>query len=181
MRLLSRIAFAQSLKRWPGAAKHIHVAASAVSAAGVYFGSRHWSKIEDYHEAATIGAGIALFQTALQTYLPQLGWIVADTNADQYAATEKQKQEAGLPNADLTGLFDDPSDPYSVPNQVEASTQHELPPAQGDFDLDALLSEHPEVEAVEIGRADAAPELPGDPDGDLGNLDDLIHNNGMMH
>jgi len=172
VRLLSRIAFAQSLKRWPGAAKHLHVAASAASAAGIYFGSKHWSKIEDYHEAATIGAGIALFQTALQTYLPQLGWIVADVNADQYAATGKKQDQAMLPNADLTGMFEDPM-------FEESPVQAELPPAQGDFDLDAMLNEHPDVEAVEIGRTDAVPEMQDD--GAVDNLDDLIHSNGMMH
>lgn len=170
VRLLSRIAYVQSIKRWPGAAKHAHVAASALGAASVYLGSKYWGKIEDYHEAATIGAGIALFQTALQAYLPQFGWIVADVNPEQYAAA---KERAVLPNADLTGLTD------LGPEFEPAETVAQLP--QGDFDLDAMLGENPNVEAVEIGQMEAVEELPGDPEGGLGNLDDLIHQNGMMH
>lgn len=192
VRLASRIGFAQAVKRWPNAAKHVHAASAAASAAGVFFGTKHWSKVEDYHDAATIGAGIALFQTVVQTYLPQFGWIVSDVNADQYAAKPKQQQQQAP--ADLTNmLLENPDyDPYAdMTPQMPVQQPKQLPaqPAQGDFNLDQFLRENPDVEAAEIGQAPAAPDyegLPGDVDGmsefdNTDDLDDVLHTNGMMH
>lgn len=166
-RFIARAAFSQAIKKWPKGAKHAHVAASAIGAAGVFFGSKYWSKLDDYHEAATIGAGIALIQTAVQTYLPQFGWIVGDVNADQYV----QKKRA-LPPANLDSLMLDAP-----------------PAADSGFDLDALLAENKELEAVPVGQMDPEPELPGDPAGDMGaanrgdeaGLDDLENFNGMLN
>jgi hypothetical protein len=176
-RLLARMAYSQAVKRWPKASEHVHVAASALGAAGVYFGSKHYSKVSDYHEAAAIGAGIALIQTAFQTYLPKFGWIVADVDASQYTA----KRKTTLPPADLNSLL--PSDSAPELNGAVGT---------GDgFDLDMLLLENPEVEAIPIGQSE--PEqievfegLEGgdDPvlafsDGD--DFSDIANHNGMLN
>jgi len=138
-RFASRVAYSQSVKRWPGAAPHLHVAASLVSALGVYYGSKYWSKAEDYHEAAVIGAGIAVLQTAIQTYVPKFGWIVADVRDSDYVSKAPAARPT-LPSADMSSLLLDDGDAG-------------IPDSMGDFDLDALLAEHPDVEAVEIGAA----------------------------
>lgn len=165
-RLLSRMAYAQAVKRFPNASPYVHVAAAALGAAGVYFGTKHWSKAQDYHESASIGAGIALLQTAIQTFVPKFGWIVADVTPDQYVKKAKKKV---LPAADM--------------NQLTAA-----PEATG-FDLDALLEENPDVEAVSIGQMEVDPDLPGDPEGEMGDLGlpdgdafaDLENFNGMLN
>ena len=58
----------------------------------VYFGTRYYEKVEEYHEAATLGAGIAFIQTATQTYLPKFGWIVADVKPEDYAQVQEPKK-----------------------------------------------------------------------------------------
>lgn len=140
-RFISRVAYSQALKRFPKASSHVHVAASALGAAGVYFGSKHWEKVDEYHEAAAIGAGIALLQTTMQTYLPKFGWLVSDVSEDQY--TRKKKVKRTLPEANLDTLLP-PEEPDALP---EASDN------LGAFDLDALLASDNSIEAVEIGQA----------------------------
>jgi hypothetical protein len=168
-RLLSRMVYAQAVKRYPRASTHMHVAASALGATGVYFGSKHWSKIDQYHDAASIGAGIALIQTALQAYLPKFGWVVADVSADQYVKKEKRM----LPDADMNSI---------LPADHEMDALPEPSSNLGDaFDLDALLSSDNSIEAVAIGRAPATEsnfneQMLGDDYGD----DPLEHYNGML-
>lgn len=161
-RLISRMAYSQAIKRWPNGAAYANVIASAIGATGVYFGSKHWSKIADHHEAASIGAGIALLQTAVQTFVPKFGWIVGDVSAEQYVAT-KEKRE--LPDADLDSLL--PSD-----NAPELAA-----PAEDTFSLDALLAERPDMEAVPIGQSEPSVDAGLIEDG----VDDIEHFNGMMH
>jgi hypothetical protein len=167
-RLLSRMAYATALKRFPKGSPYIHIAASALSATGVYFGSKHWSKVDEYHEAASIGAGIAVMQTALQTLAPKLGWIVSDVSADQYVAKAKRE----LPAADMTSI-------------LPAAEAHDALPQGdfGDFDLDALLSEDDSIEAVPIGQAPSTetPEEIADNHMFGGGDDPLEHYNGMMN
>lgn len=181
-RFVSRVAYSQAVKRWPNASKHVYAAASALSAAGVFAGTRYWKRAGDYHEPAVIGAGIALIQTLIQTYLPKFGWIVADVNAEQYGATKKRAP--ALPAADLSTLFD------------ESEPMPELAPApQSSFDLEALLAQEPDLEAVPIGQASPiVPETPtntgaddadffeafGNADG-IGGSDDLENFNGMLN
>lgn len=165
-RLLSRMAYATALKRFPKGSPYIHIAASAISATGVYFGSKHWSKVDEYHEAASIGAGIALMQTALQTLAPKLGWIVSDVSPDQYAKKEKRE----LPAADMTSLL-----PAGEPQEA-------LP--KGDFDLDELLASDDSIEAVPIGQApstETAEEIADNQMFDVNGEDPLEHFNGMMN
>jgi len=169
-RLLSRMAYSQAVKRFPNASDHAHVLASAVGAAGIYFGSKHWQKVDEYHEAATIGAGIALLQAAMQTYLPKFGWVVSDVSADQYSSGKKVKRT--LPDADVTSIL--PPDSHDALPESSAGI--------GDFDLDALLATDDSIEAVQIGQAPPTESesfedaMLGFDDGD----DTLEHYNGML-
>lgn len=86
-RFVARAIYASIVKRWPRLAPHAGVIASLLGAVGVYFGSRHWKRIADYHQAASIGAGIAAVQAVVATYIPYLGWVVSDYNQGQYART----------------------------------------------------------------------------------------------
>lgn len=162
-RFASRMAYSQLVKKYPDASKHIQVAASALGAAGVYFGTRYWKKVDDYHEAASIGAGIALLQTAVQAWFPKYGWIVSDANAEQYGAKKKRE----LPDADMTTL-------------LPAAPEHELGPApEANFDIDAFLADHSELEAVPIGQAPAVEEPEADDDMSFDD-DDLENYNGLL-
>jgi hypothetical protein len=168
-RLFSRIAYSQSVKRWPNASKHVHFLSSILGAAGVYFGSKYWKKADDYHEAATIGAGIAVLQAGIQNYLPKFGWVVSDVAIDQYGA----KKGKELPTADLTSI-------------LPANPQGEIGPAPtGDFDLDEFLSANDGIEAVAIGQAPPV-ESEGNDDGlfnpgVFSNDDNLENYNGLMN
>ncbi len=164
-RLLSRMVYSQAVKKFPNASAHFHFAASVMGASGVYFGSKYWSKVDDYHEAASIGAGIALIQTGIQTYMPKFGWVVSDVSPEQYT-----KKKAVLPPADMNSLLPDDQD--------------SLPPASaalGDFDLDALLAGDNSIEAIEVGQAPPIEEPAGFVSGgdDFGE-DSLEHYNGML-
>jgi len=77
-RLLSRAATTQLSKKFPGFAKHTGIVAGLLGVAGVYLVTRYWDRVSKYHESATVGAGVALLQGALQTYLPRYGWVVSD-------------------------------------------------------------------------------------------------------
>jgi hypothetical protein len=137
-RLLARMVFAQVSKRFPGFAKHAHVLASAAAAGGVYLGTRYVERAAEHHEAATIGAGIAVLQSAFQTYAPaRYSFVTADVNQGDYA-----KKKA---------------------------------PPSGDLDLDQLLLENPDLDAVEVGRAEPV-EDPNCDDGldDLDDIDNLL-------
>lgn len=140
-RLVSRIAYSQAVKRSPKASNYVHLAASALGAVGVYFGSKHVEKTSKYHEAAAIGAGIALGQAALQTFAPKFGWIVSDVNEEQYAKKQPKKQ---LPSANLNDLLP-PDDSMALPEATGGV-------GEGEFDLDQLLAADDSIEAVAIGQ-----------------------------
>lgn len=103
-RFVARVAYTQAAKRGMKAAKHIGAGASAVAALAAFFASRHWDKLEEHHEAITIGAGIGAAQTVLQTYLPQYAWIVSDVRAEELpdGAIEKMLRENDLEEVPLS-------------------------------------------------------------------------------
>jgi hypothetical protein len=163
-RFLMRAAYSQAIKRWPRFAKHIGVLTSAVGATGVYFGTKHWEKAEDYHYSATIGAGIAVLQSAIQTYVPGLGWIVSDMDPSQYAP--KQLPEASVDDLSAFGI-DDPEPEMTSP-QI-ASNLDRLLAANNDFE--AVPFDTPVDEPVPA----SVPDIPEFAD------DDLEHYNGMLN
>jgi len=135
-RLISRVAYSQAVKKWPKASKHIHFASSAITGLGIFFGSKYSKKTKDYQEELIIGSGIAILQSALQTYMPKFGWVVSDVDPSQYGVKNKKQ----LPAANIMSIL-----------PADAEPQAELPAAG--FDLDAFLAENNEVEAVPIGQA----------------------------
>lgn len=166
-RLVSRVAYAQAIKKFPNHASHAAVVASVASTAAAYYGTSKWDKIADYHDEITIGAGIALFQQVVQTYLPQYSWIVGDLSADQYkSASQKAKEDAAKNQSQIVSSVPSlPGIPDEVPDQPrrrgpemgsegeladilaeagfeESDTVGQLPPAAGpdfeDLDLDGL-------------------------------------------
>ena len=165
-RLLARMAYSQAVKRYPRASEHVHVAMSALGAAGVYFGTKHWSRVDDYHEAATIGAGIALIQTAMQTYLPKFGWIVADVNASQYV------KKRPLPAANLDSLLPDDSAPELMAPALASDDS---------FDVDQLLLSNPDIEAVEIGRGEPEAIEVYSTESPVDDFSDIESHNGMLN
>jgi hypothetical protein len=165
-RFLMRAAYSQAVKRWPKLAKHIGVLTSAVGATGVYFGTKYWEKAEDYHYSATIGAGIAVLQSVLQTYVPGLGWIVSDMDPSQY--TPK------LPEAEVDDLaafgIDDP-EPQMTSPQITSNLDRLLA-ANNDFE--AVPFDTPAHEATPAPAPDV-PDIPEFAD------DDLEHFNPMLN
>jgi hypothetical protein len=170
-RFIARMAYSQAVKKFPGGAKHAAFAASAAGAAGAFFGSKHWGKVEDYHDEITIGAGIALAQSFVQSYIPQYGWIVGDLDESQYKKTAQKAPQAAA--ADLSALPLPPGVPETVP---------ELPPTS-DFDLDALLAEHGLEEGEQLGVLAPAGGMgdSGDGLGDYSDVHEETLDGGMFH
>jgi hypothetical protein len=172
-RFLTRMAFAQAVKKFPKNANHAALVASAASAAGIWFGSQKWDKVSDYHEEISIGAGIALAQTAIHTLLPQYAWIVGDLDAAQYAPKkEEPKMISSVPS--LPGV------PDMVPDEPVAT-------GASDMDFEALLAEHNLEEGDQIGQlpaTNAGGNLVDDLDLDsfgLGSLGDYSESHDRMH
>ena len=153
-RFLSRAVYSQVVKKRPQLAEHAYVVAAAVGAAGAYFGSKKWAKVADYHEAISIGAGIALLQTAVQTYIPKFGWIVGDVSASQYV--KAAAKPAAIANLDLgAALGEYEEDLGSVAaelGEVEAYSSG----SETDFDLDSFLADNDDVEAIPLSLPEAA-------------------------
>jgi hypothetical protein len=166
-KLIGRMAYSQIIKKFPKFAKHGGVLASAAGAAAAYLGSKHWDKVAEHHDAITIGAGIAVLQSAARTYAPKkYAWIVSDYSEDQYKS--KGKVTIAPPEEDFT-----------------APVLPDAPEAISDFDLDRLLAENTELEAVPIGQAppvieDKEPGTLYAADNDA-TSDDLEHYNGMLN
>lgn len=116
-RFVARVAYTQAVKRGMKAAKHIGAGASAVAAVAAFFTSRHWDKLEEHHEAITIGAGIGAAQTVLQTYLPQYAWIVSDVKPEDAVVSESAIQKM-LRENDLEEV---PLRSSSAPAQIKAA------------------------------------------------------------
>lgn len=168
-RFAMRMMYSQAVKRWPQLAQHLGVLTSAVTATGVYFGTRYWDRAEEYNQSATIGAGIAVLQSIIQTYVPKLGWIVSDMDPSQYAP--KALPEANLDDLSAFGIDDSIETP-----QIASS-------------LDRLLAEDNNLEMVPYGdtAATEAPVAAGDfndahefATGD-GDDDDIENFNGMLN
>lgn len=81
-RFATRVASTQIAKKWPSMAKHAGAIASVGSFLAAWYLGNRVKLVEKYHMAVVAGAGIATGQTLIQTYLPKLGWVVADANPD---------------------------------------------------------------------------------------------------
>ncbi len=106
VRLGSRGAVMLAQKKYPKLAKHASPVGAALGAASAWLASRYWDKFADYHDAVTVGAGVALAQSVITTYLPQFAWVVSDVGASP-AAPSRQIASPSPSDADLQRLLDD--------------------------------------------------------------------------
>jgi hypothetical protein len=102
-RLTTRIVSVQLAKRAPTYAKHAGVASSLATFLAAVLLAKRWKHTEKYADALAFGSGLALLQTVIQTYIPGLGWIVADCSPEVAAAA----QPAAVAPASQGGLLDD--------------------------------------------------------------------------
>lgn len=103
-RVTARGAASLAQKKYPKLAKHAAPIGSAIGAVGAWLASRYWEKAADYHDAVTVGAGVALAQSVIQTYLPQFAWVVSDLGAPR--GVSQQQIGPQVSDAELQRLLD---------------------------------------------------------------------------
>lgn len=103
-RLASRIVSVQVAKKKPTWAKHAGVATGVLAFAAAYFLAKRWKHTAKYQHELQLGTFVALAQTAIQTYLPKLGWILADATPEQVEAAQGAQ---ALPVPAATGILDE--------------------------------------------------------------------------
>ena len=151
---ISHIVTLQVAKRWPKATKIAHIAATAAGAAGVYFGTKHIRQLEGYHDAAVIGAGVALAQVVAQTLAPaKYAWLISDPQIDVEVQRKKamraSQSNAVLPAApemdEIDMLIAESSNtaPIPVGHIPELELGTEPMPAIDDDDIGGDLIEFP--------------------------------------
>lgn len=88
-RMATRITALQIAKRWPRFAPHAGVAASGASFLAAWLLAHRVKFLERFHTPIVVGAGIALLQTAVQTWIPRLGWMVSDATPEIAVASQQ--------------------------------------------------------------------------------------------
>jgi hypothetical protein len=84
-RLISRMMTLAIHKKWPGAARHAGAISAIASFAGAAWGAHKIKSIEKYADGLVIGAGVGAAATILQTYVPKLGWMMAEVGTTELA------------------------------------------------------------------------------------------------
>ncbi len=146
VRFFARMVFSQVIKKYPHIAQHTGAAASLIAAVAAYFTSKHWKKLSPQHEAIAIGAGIALLQSVITTYVPKLGWVVSDYKAEEYTSKSALPITGGAEatsDFDLDALLASDSDLEAVPLMAPHIEEQGL----GDFS-DAHLDDAPQFDNV---------------------------------
>jgi len=140
-RFLSRIVYSLVLKKRPKLAGHALVGTSALATVLTYFVTRYWQRVSDYHEYASLGSGVAFVQTAVQTYVPRLGWVVSDVRPEQYASAKEMTVEA-TGGFDLDDLLEGNPDIEAVElGALPEPGEDDLPSwSVGDFDENTAVS-----------------------------------------
>ena len=105
----SRLAYAQTIKRFPKVANHAKALTPVAAAFGVHFGSKYWSKSAEYTEEITIGASVAAVQAIVQTYLPKFAWLISDVQASEYQAPAVKMPSTASSSVDLFEEFEEMS------------------------------------------------------------------------
>lgn len=77
-RFTTRMVTLAIAKKWPKLAHHAGAIASVGVFAGGYYGAHKISALSKYHEGIMLGTGVATMATLLQTYVPAMGWIIAE-------------------------------------------------------------------------------------------------------
>lgn len=157
-RFVTRAVSLQVAKRSEKWAKHAGVAGGLVTFLAATFLARRWKVTEKYQTELQVGAGMALAQTIVQTYLPQLGWIVSDCNPQLPSATAATAEQSAAASPQSTGFLPDDEDddayPYndaydhgrfSKPPQP-AAPRAAAPPPPEDESVDDMLADLDDVD-----------------------------------
>jgi hypothetical protein len=154
-RLLGRITHVQVAKRWPKFGKHAAVLTSLGSFLAAWLVAHRVKAVAKYHTPIVVGAGIATLQTAIQTYVPWLGWMVADVKESDAALPAGTPATTNAPVASAGhSVFDEADqaeDEWATYNDAfdkgryaapASSAPAETPAAaQADQAMDDMLSE----------------------------------------
>lgn len=109
-RFLTRIAMTQLAKWKPGLGKHAGAATSVGTFLAVWLLGHKVKIVEKYHTPVVVGAAIAMAQSLLQIYFPQLGWIVADATPDLALPAAPANTQLAIAQLDLRPTDDDPNE-----------------------------------------------------------------------
>lgn len=117
---VTRIASNQIAQRAPSMTKHAGALAAVSAFVASWFLVNRIKFLEKYHTPIVVGAGIAMAQSLIQLYVPQLGWLLADPSTDvdtadaTIAAGSSSTAVAAVASAPLpagmTSTTDDPND-----------------------------------------------------------------------
>lgn len=141
-RVLGRLVYSQTQKRWPGLSRHLAVAASGLGVVGAHFVGQFWKPAAEYEDSIAIGAGVAALQAVAQTYLPaRYASIVSDWQEPQVSG-EVSTLAASASSAPLAL----PASPDAELERLVAENSLELHPLEpmGDFS-DAAEFDMPEA------------------------------------
>lgn len=95
-RFFSRIAAVQVARKKPTWGKHVGALTSLLSVAAAYYGAPRVQKLGKYEMPLLVGSSIAALQTLIQTYIPKLGWMLAD------ATPQLLEERAGSLNVQIS-------------------------------------------------------------------------------
>jgi hypothetical protein len=130
-RFITKVATEQVAKRAPSIGKHAGAAAAVGAFLSAWLLAHKWKWLEKYHTPIVVGAAIAAIQNLIQLYVPSLGWMLADPNAQLPAADPNA--DLGLPHLQMRALrpvADDPNE-YTYNDAYDAgrmSTPSPRPP-----------------------------------------------------
>lgn len=116
-RLLARILYTALRTKYPKLAPWGGTGSTAIVFLLVWLVGSRSEKLRKYHAALTVGAGIALLQNMIRTWVPKLGWMIGDYQQD--AATPK-----ALPSATKT-LLEKEADLEQTP-QIAADSDEDV-------------------------------------------------------
>jgi len=128
-RFATRMATIAVGKRWPKFARHAGALASLSVLGFSWFGAGRIKAISKYQDGLLLGSSIGTLQTLIQTYIPKLGWIVAEVAPAELAAPAAGALSGGdgLPDEEW-GYYNDAFSSGRYPAPVPRS-QHGAAPA----------------------------------------------------
>lgn len=140
-RFLTRITMTALGKRNVTLGKHGGVAISAAAFLALWFLGHKVKWLEKYHTPIVVGSFIATAQTIIQTYVPQLGWMISDASPELAAVanTQAQSQLAAQTLPRLRETNEDPED-FVYDDSFDAGRQSDLPKVAGQ-DIDTSMED----------------------------------------
>ncbi len=99
-RVVARLLYTALRKKYPRLAPWSGSGAAAMVFLAIWLGGSKVKSLQKYHTALTIGAGIALLQNVIRTWIPKLGLLVGDYQQDSTtpaALPPQQNRQAVAP------------------------------------------------------------------------------------